>query len=229
MEILLQPKKITKFLLIIVVILIVLHIIAHVFAYASHNNFFIKLYRFFDLDGENNFPSFYSAVTLLLCSILLFIISYLHKVKAEHWILWRCLSLIFLFLCFDEFVEIHEKIMVHVRELLHTSGIFYFAWVIPYGIFLIILGIIYFKFLFSLPQKTKKLFIIAGFIYVFGALGMELFAGLIFEIEKSTESIQFIISSTIEEILEMTGILIFIFALTDYIKNNFPQLSFTIK
>ena len=68
-----------------------------------------------------------------------------------------------------------------LRKGLNTSGILFYAWVIPYGIALLILIFLYLKFFISLPAKTRKLFIIAAVVYLLGVIGIELMGGRIDE------------------------------------------------
>ena len=54
-----------------------------------------------------------------------------------------------------------------------TYGIFYFAWVIPATALLILLAIGFLPFFRSLPAETRRLFLVAGAIFLGGALGAE--------------------------------------------------------
>jgi len=82
----------------------------------------------------------------------------------------------------------------------------------------------------TLPKKTLKFFIIAGVVFLTGAVGLELIGGRVEElygipVEKTFDNsanVLFKFLYTCEEFLEMLGIIIFIYALTSYKK-------FTIK
>ena len=117
----------------------------------------------------------------------------------------------------DELMSFHENLSEYVRAVLHTGGFLYFAWVIPAMIFLILLAFVYFKFIFALPAKYRNLFMVGGVIYVVGAMGFEMLGGDIRKI-YSEKSFSYAIFTNIEEVFEMTGILIFTYALLDYIK-----------
>lgn len=182
----------------------------------------------FHVDLEQNIPSIYSGATLLFCSILLFLIAHAKKVAGEsRQIQWRALSIVFLYLSGDEFMSLHEKFMDPVRNTLKTSGIFHFAWVIPGGIFVLICFLAFFRFLLALPPKTRHLFIIAGTIFVSGALGMEMVDGYYASL-YGQENFIYVVLTTIEEFLEMVGIAVFIYALLSYISTQMKGLALKI-
>lgn len=101
---------------------------------------------------------------------------------------------------------------------LNTSGIFYYAWVIPGAIALIIFLIAFAKFINYLPVKTRKLFLIAGSCYV-GDVGIELIGGYYADL-YTPHNMGYALITTIEETLEMLGIAVFIYALLSYISLN---------
>lgn len=175
------------------------------------------LFKLLNFDLENNIPTYYSVITLFLCFILLLFITYVRKKAGLSYYLWFVLSLCFLFISFDECIEIHERVAVFLRDKFALTGILYYAWVIPYGILLMVFALVYyFKFLLKLPRKTQRLFLASGFIYVTGAIGFELLAGVFHNpLNKmnNTTSILY----TFEESLEMIGIALFIYALLLYI------------
>jgi hypothetical protein len=131
-------------------------------------------------------------------------------------------------LSIDETIQFHEHLSHPIRTLVGTSGILYFAWVIPGFIFVLILGLFLLKFIKSLPRNTRILFIISGFIYLMGAIGMELVGGYIYN-SSGYENITYAMVTNLEESLEMIGILIFIYALMRYIETNINELRIYIK
>ena len=146
-----------------------------------------------------------------------------HKQGDRYAFQWKCLSLIFLYLSVNEAAGIHELAIDPLRQALNLGGIFYFAWVIPGAILVSIFVLAYLKFLMSLPAKTRNLFIVAGVIYVGGALGIELVGGA-YAYAQGITDLAYSIIVTIEEALEMIGILVFIYALLDYIETYIKSL-----
>jgi hypothetical protein len=182
----------------------------------------------FNVDGEQNFPTLYSWSALLLCSILLAIIAYAKKVAGERYVRhWKTLAIIFLYLFLDEALSLHEKTVKPLQAALQTSGFFNFAWVIPGSILVLICLLSFRQFLAHLPVKTRSLFLIAGAIYVGGALGMEMVGGYYADF-YGLQNMMFAILTTIEEFLEMLGIVVFIYALLSYINTYMRGVSLKV-
>jgi hypothetical protein len=51
-------------------------------------------------------------------------------------------------------------------------------WVIPYGIASAVLALLYFRFVWQLPRVTRARFIVAGLLFVGGALGFEMLSAI---------------------------------------------------
>lgn len=227
MTITFNPRKVVTLLGGIVIVLILANFVAIISAFYFNRSNLLGFVPLFRLGYEKNIPTLYSSVTMLLCSGFLAIIAIAKKRLAKNnYFYWAGLAAIFLFLSADEFATIHERLITPLRERLGTSGIFYFAWVIPYGILGILLFLIYFRFLLSLPAKMRNLMILAGVIYVAGALGFEMIDGYWYELHGA--DIIYVLMTTLEETLEMVGILVFIYALMSYIEVEFLDLSFRI-
>ena len=230
--ILITPSRITKLLFSIVGFLLVAHLIGVWLVNMFENGplrWLAKMFhKRFNLVNEMNFPSFFSATILFFAAVLLFLIYKLKSRENEkryknHWLI---LSLFFLFLCFDEFASIHEELMPPMST--RFSGYFSewlpYGWVVPYSILALVIVILFLKFVFSLPVKTRNLILLSGAIYVLAAVGCEIIEGYYFKVdgENSFYIKLFII---IEEIMEMVGIAIFIYALLDYIVASYPKLT----
>lgn len=186
------------------------------------------LIQLFNVDNEHNIPSLYSSLQLLSCGAILFIIAYATKLRSgkDYWF-WIGLGCLFMFLGIDEAIEIHERVALFVRGTLNTSGVFYFAWIIPYGLLVIGVAAAYIPFLLRLPPSTKKLMIISGIIYVAGALGMEA-AGSYYHTVTNGKGLYFAILTAIEEPMEMLGIALFLFTLLHYVNRSLGGISLTI-
>ena len=142
--------------------------------------FFSKL---FSLDGEFNIPAAFSVLLIQANALLLFLIAMGERAeRSKYNIFWLVLSMVFLFLSFDESWMIHDVWNDIIKKyFVETSGFLKFAWIIPYGVGLILFTSLLIPFLIHLPSRTRKLFLISGGIYVLGALGMEATGGKIAE------------------------------------------------
>lgn len=224
----LSPQKVTKFLLSIIAILVFLNLTERVLVYwLNATNGTNLISHYFNFDQESNFPSVYSALALGFCSYLLAIITSIRTAQnskyAKHW---KALSLIFLFFALDEACSIHELLIPVLRGAMNAKGILYFTWVVPAFFLLIVFLFAYRKFILNLPTKTKTLFVLAGMIYVFGALGMELVGGYI--ADNFGYGTLYGMAATVEELMEMFGIVIFINGLLSYIRSHLRELHLSL-
>ena len=214
--IVISPKKITFFLLVILLLLTLLHGIEIKTQVTSLFNFGLAI----------SVPAWYSSFNLLISSMLLALISLSNNKQVNRYFYhWIGLSLIFLYLSIDELIEIHERWdeFLHLPEL---SGIFYYEWVLVGIPITIIIFIAYVNFLNYLPKRTRYLFIIAGIVFISGALGIEMMAAFRDSV-KGTDEI-YILLTTVEEFCEILGIIIFIYALLNYISMHLQGLKIII-
>lgn len=224
----LSPIKICSLLFIVVLFLVLAGLlISFNSSYIEQSATIDYAARLFKLDEENNFPTLYSGLALGFCSILLFIISNIKKhTKSKFVKHWQALSLIFLYIAIDEVVSIHE-IFNSFREVINAGGLLYYAWVIPGMAFVVVFLLVFYRFIQSLPKATKNLFILAGTLYVGGAIGAEMIGAYYTEV-YGNESFLYSLVSTLEEFLEMFGILIFIYALLTYIERYLEILNLQV-
>ncbi len=188
--------------------------------YAKYGlNYRARWLNLFNLDQELNYPSWYASFTLAFCSLLIAAIASAKKRDNDRYFRhWKNLSLIFLFLSVDEAMSIHELLISReLRHLLHAGGIFYYVWVIPATIFVAVVGLSYLKFLIALPQQIRLLFLLAGGIYVGGALGMEMVSGYWADLYGKNH-LSYALIACAEECLEMAGVAVFTHALLSYIR-----------
>lgn len=183
-----------------------------------------KLIALFDFGAEKNVPTIYSSFALILCAALLGMIAVAHKQLGASCLPWFGLTAVFLYLAIDEGASLHERLTLPLRESFSTSGVLYFAWVIPYAAAIGVLALIYSRFLLRLPRQTMFLFLAAGLIFVSGAIGLEMVGGRWADLHGNKDLIYSLIV-TCEEFLEMLGIVIFIYALVSYIAEHFEDLT----
>jgi len=198
-----------------------------------------KHLRLFDLSLEMNIPTFFSILLLISASLLLAVVAALNcKQKNPDVSKWTILSLGFLFMAYDEGFQVHEKLVGVVRPLLGDGnlGFFYYAWVVPAIPFVFILLLFFYKFLFRLPTTTRFVFVIAASVYLSGCIGFELIGGRYdelygygrYHILYGYENFTYNMISTVEESLEMLGIIIFLYGLLVYLAENYKEVRFRI-
>lgn len=224
----LSPRRVTKFLLSAIALLVLFNLLERGIVHwlnAQNDGKLISIY--FNFDEEANFPSLYSSLALGFCSYLLAIIATLRKtVKAKYAQHWQALSVIFLCLAIDENCSIHELLIPVFKGLINARGFLYFPWVIPAFCLIVVFLITYRKFILALPSKTKVMFLLSGAIYVFGALVMEMVGGYIAD-NYGYHTVYGMVS-TIEELSEMLGVVIFINALLNYLQSQVGEVNFAL-
>ena len=107
-------------------------------------------------------------------------------------------------------------------------GIRQYAWVIPGVILVLAVAIAYWKFLISLPRHIKKWLAIAGLIYFGGLLGMETL-GSIYAGTHGAKNITYNVLVTLEEFMEMSGLVLIFYGLLNYVKTTYETLRFRLQ
>lgn len=160
----------------------------------------------FSLSYEGNVPTWYASVLLFSCSALLAAVARVeHGVRRRRW--W-ILAGIFGYMSLDEAIELHE----YLGWLVRGEGLFYYSWVLPAGALTLAIGLAYLPFLRALPSLTRWRFVLAGAVYVGGALGMELPLGLWVE-TYGDDNLGYGLIDFVEESLELVGASVFLLAL----------------
>lgn len=167
--------------------------------------------RLLSLSYEANLPTWYASSLLLGCALLLGAIATDVAARGapfrRHW--WG-LAVGFAFMSIDEAVELHE----HLGGRLDLGGVFYFDWVIPASAVVASIAVIYLRFVRALPRARRRWFVLAGAIYVGGAVGAELPLGWWAE-RAGTDSAGYMLIDWVEETLELTGVSLFMRALVE--------------
>lgn len=210
----LNPRRVTRFLLIVFFLFLVAHLAAVLLKYKlmPDSNYAERFDLFWDFDREGNLPTFFNTILLFLSAqtFLLIAISSSHS-KFYFKSYWYVLSVVFLFLSIDEFTGIHEGLIYYVPKFLGVggTGIWKFAWIIPYGILAILFGLYSIKFLLSLERKFQIGYVISGCLYVIGAVGIEAIGGVIYERNNDSVTFEYIFYLlTLEESLEMLALIL---------------------
>lgn len=182
------------------------------------------LERQFNLVNEANVPAWFSSMLLLLSAVLLTIAAARERQAAGRDVRhWAGLAGIFFYLSVDEAAQIHE--MLTLFDGLHPAGIFYYSWVIVGAGFVGLVGVLYFGFLLRLPAATRWLFVVAGSLYVAGALGVEMLESRYHYLNHTWTDLSYALLVGVEETLEMSGICLFIYAISAYLARSGAALT----
>jgi len=200
-------KPIVKSLIIFALALICIHSVILIIYYIVDDPDKFGFVRMFDLDMERNVPTLFSSLLFAISALLFWLLGSdkdeEERLKRRYW---YGLAGVFLFLSFDESAKIHENIGDYTERFIEASGFLYYPWVISYGILVLILAVLYFKFFWRMPRKVMLSFFKAAAIFLTGAVGFELLGAYESSLH-GTASMLYSILYTIEESLEMFGLI----------------------
>ena len=216
MEFRISPSAVLKGLSLVAIALTVANLVGVLAQQIPGHGTFGGLLNLFDFNSEQNIPTFYSSINLMLSALLLSFIALQRKSSGVTWLPWAGLSVILGFLSIDETASLHEQLAAPMQQMLNISGAFYYVWVIPYVALAGILFLLYFKFLMKLPARTRTLFILAGITFITGAVGFEVLGNLLVKATGSDKTLAYRLLFTCEELLEMLSVIAFIYTLLDY-------------
>ena len=207
----------------IAVVLVVLSLLGRLLLYDGSEGPMDSVSHLLNVDMETSVPTYFSVLLLLFVSALLYTVA-LGKRQDPFLRHWAGLAVIFLLFSIDEATSIHELAVGPLRRQFGLGGWLYFSWVIPGAAFVLAFVLAYLRFVARLSKPFQTLFVASGAIYVGGALGMELIGG--FQVDHyGRDGIAYVLITTIEEALEMAGLVLFIYALLRYLETRKAALS----
>jgi hypothetical protein len=219
------PSRVLRILLLVIAVLVALStatriIVLYLPDFPLRDSTANLLY----VDFEQSLPTLYSTLMMLVGALLCAGIALGRRrdgaSDVRHW---AALSLIFGLLAIDEFASLHEQLTEPLRRLLDIEGgPLLWAWVVPAIVAVTIFVVVFLPFLGRLPRSTRRGLLTSGFLFVSGAIGMEMFAATFVSIQ--TTDITYVLSATVEETLEMLGIAVFLFTLLAYIPVGVPDV-----
>jgi len=159
----------------------------------------------FSLSYEGNVPTWFSSSLLLACAVAAGVIAAARPPQHRQW--WFIAALAG-WMSLDEAAELHEHLGGHFG----TNGILYFDWVIPAAAVVVALVIAFVPFIRALHPVTRTRLMIAGAVYVGGALIMELPLGWWTE-THGNDGFGYALIDWFEETMEMIGAVLALAAL----------------
>jgi hypothetical protein len=188
----------------------------------------LDLVPLLDLGAEAGLGAWYTSVLLLLAAALLALVGWVASARgqrfARHWLV---LGAIFLLLSADETIQFHERVAWPIERVLRLKGAFLYGWVIPALAFLLVLGLSYFKFLAHLSPRTRRRFVLAGVIYVGGAVGLEMVEG-VYATRHGNATGAYALLVAVEEVMEMSGVALFVAALLAHARDACGGVTFRL-
>lgn len=154
---------------------------------------------------------------------------------------WWVLALGLLYMSADEAASIHEMMNRAGHALpLRADGLLRAPWV-AFGIAVAAtVAIAYRRFLWSLPPATRRGFVAAGACYLGGALGVEMLGAAVSDVQglqsqpdgwgdRGDFTTAYALLVTVEEGLEMAGMILFVNTLLGHIASRSGRISVDVR
>ena len=211
----LNSRNIVILLSTITILLLVAHLvtIAMPYIFEGFEHGLVRLlFSLFFLDGEGNVPAIFSTWLFLLNAVIFLIVWKAACLSGDSHKIWLFLSSVFVFLALDESISIHERLINPLRQALGATGIFYYAWIIPYGVGVVLLAIIAIPVFWRMQKRIRFWFGLSAITYLFATIGLEMISGKYLVMMNEQKDIVWILMVTLEESLEMVGLIILVYA-----------------
>lgn len=175
------------------------------------------LHQLLNVDGEGNVPTWLTINLLLVAALLCVGIAAVHFREHSRWRWhWTVLGTTFAYLSLDELAALHERAIPVMAQVVEARGVLTYAWVVLAAPLVLVFALAYLPFLRALPRRVAAWLVLSGAVLVTGALGMELVGGWVVSEGDGDRSAAYIWITSIEELLEMGGLLVCLYALMQY-------------
>lgn len=221
MSVSIRPERVLRVLLIAVLFLAVAHLITATIInnipFESHLRYVLAV---FDMDQEVSVPTWFSQVALLLAGLVALGIGVSRRSSKQpyyrHWIAIAC---ILIYMSLDEGSSLHELTGAPIEAALNTSGTFLqFGWVIVGVAAVVVVGLVFLRFWWRLPARTRNLVMISGLIYVIGAVIIEMIGGYYFSHRGPDMIYRTIVM--FEESFELIGACLAVYSFLDFWRSD---------
>ena len=168
-------------------------------------------FSFFDLDEEESIGTWFSTLILFAAGLLSLLNAYYTRNGSTfEYLWWLFLALGFTLLSLDEVAGFHEFVNTVVESTHWTT----------FGLIIVVItAVVYLPFLWSLPIHICCLLIFSGVVYVGGAVGVE-WATIWYEDNDQLDTLAYNLWNGLEEFMEMTGVISYIYTLLRYAAEN---------
>ena len=184
------------------VCLVSIHLGLYVYNYRVEELEWLLL-QLFDLDEENNLPTWFSSFLLLNNAFFLALVARLESTQDK--LQWTLMSIGFFILSVDEVAGLHESFNSSIEM----------NWAIPGAILVAGVAVAFIPFLLRLRRGLAGRFILSGVIFVSGAIVVELLSE-----DMDSDSLSYMLAVAFEEGLEMLGAWLFLCTLIKEMRNS---------
>lgn len=167
--------------------------------------------RHISLDGELNVATWYSSALMLAASMLTLVASRIEPEPKQR-PYWLAIATVMLLMSIDETASFHESFITLLDGWAQYSDYLHFSWVVLGAPFVLLFAAFSIPFLLRLDRNTAVRIVIAGALFVFGALVLEMIDGAI-QVRYGAESLAYRMGAMSEDIFELVGMTVFVAAM----------------
>ena len=201
-----------RFLILVIGTILSLALASYVFVDLTGHDTVLGVMHLLDVGKEQSLATFFAVFNILIGSALTFWIYRSEKLRRSILrFYWLALSALLLYMAIDESATIHEK-FIHLQEFFFDDSLPMIpshGWMLLGAVFAAIVGLAFIPFLLTVSRRTAVMFVIAGTIFLTGALGLEFVAAWMFSTGFADHA--YLINRMpvlLEEGCELTGIAI---------------------
>ena len=211
------PKRVFRLLLVLIALMLVVHYaaVALVAARGGLEGVAWWAHTYFSMDSEDSLPTTYSIVMLALVAIVAAQLAL--STRGTQRIGMGLISVVFAYLAWDEGATIHERVGYFLQQRAEGDvEVAPYTWVVFGAPLAILFGIVAIGLLRSLPKGVLVRMVVAGVIFLTGAVGMEIVASRLHLGGLTGETPAMLALTGVEEFLEMLGVAYFFVVLLGY-------------
>jgi hypothetical protein len=225
--IILSPKKIAGTLFAGAVFIALVNVVSDLYQQFSGGGY-LKFSRLFSFADKVTVPTWYSSTLMLFCALLLGAIAYDSHTQGDRYSrYWAFFAIVFLALSLDEVAAIHDRLRFVIRYVWQSKLLRYGLYLLTAALISSVLWICR-KFFAQLPSQTRWQFGIGSLFYV-SSIIIDRFDKRIWRGQDLyTVAHAPGLFTVVDELLELVGLVVFIYALLAYIGRTIKELQIRI-
>jgi len=167
-----------------------------------------ELGRLFDLDAEQNVSTWFQVIQLFSAALLGGLVALSqYRLRDSRWVYWTGIALVLTLFSADELAGFHERISQFV------------SWLRIGKYFVVVVGLVYLRFWWSLPARFRVLLLAACAIYFGSVMGLEVLS-FHYWTPDAAHRLRYAVITVFEETGEMIGAWLFFTTLLAYLRHT---------
>lgn len=235
-----SPRRVVTWLMGAIGVLLTLHLATQIARFQFGRPTLMGMTERVYFGAEASIPAWFSSSLMLGCALLLLwtAAETSRRRRADAWY-WFMFGIVFVLLSADEAAALHESLSPAFAGMFNWLAFTFggpfvplsqkptYAWAVPGLVATVAFAVASVRFLWRLPATTRMLFLIAGGVFVGGAVGAELIGGA-YSGALGANTPGFVAIMTLEETLEMVGLVLFAYAVLSYMASQFGDLHLSV-